>query len=125
MSIALKSIWAAAELPATPPFQSLRWSFRADAIVDVLAAQQPVVDLLYLHPSGVASVLYASDGYVTDTDKQSDGTTTVAADRLTLLSRGQGKHRDLAEGGVLILLDVDRMEVSVTRLTGALLRGAR
>jgi hypothetical protein len=138
--IPLKSVWVIAELPglsykvvAPPGFPvnvapaARRGTVRkgVSGKVDTVVTPHTAVSMLYLHPSGVASVLYAADGYATDTDGRSNGITSAATGGLTTLTRGEAVHKDLAPGGIVFIIDLTRMETSTLRIDAALLKDAK
>jgi hypothetical protein len=138
--IPFKSIWVIADLTnghfavAAPPDapllqvafdkRSLRKNDKGD--LELFLHSAPFVDFLYVHPGKGAWKVYASDSHPSDADGQSNGVTGVALSNTEALA-GDPKPKDFVPGGILVAIDLYRLNVIAERLDGqvinALLKG--
>jgi hypothetical protein len=88
--------------------------------VSQLAFGHAFLDLLYLEPGGGAWTSSDSDGSATDEDGP-NGKTTVSADRFKPLIASDKPLKQLRPGGILVAIDMIRLEVLALRLDGATL----
>jgi hypothetical protein len=130
------TIWCAADArtadfvvvtPGGRPFTAT--TLRPDAFrrrgndVTQFAFDHPSLDLLYLEPGRGAWSCTESDGSVTDDDGP-NGVTTLSIARCQPIGGGAGKAQAFHPGGVLVAIDMIRLEAIAMRLDGAVLGGA-
>jgi hypothetical protein len=137
--IPCKSIWVVVDVSdgrstvAAPPGCPLRSTaftpkpFHVEANGDVATFlhAHPFLDLLYVHPGQGVWTIEAADGYPSDADGKSDGTTTVAIASAKPLASPHADAPRLRPGGVLVAIDLYSLDVASARLDEAFLREVR
>lgn len=133
-AVPLKSIWVVADLTnghfaAAAPAdgvlkqvafdrKSLRRNGKGD--LELFAFSSPFIDFLYIHPGKGAWTVHGRDSHTTDADGQSDGITSVALSSARPLA-GDAAPKDFSPGGILVALDLYRLNVVAERLDGQML----
>lgn len=130
-----KSIWIAAELTnghfavAAPPGCPLRQvaldsrSFKKSAKgeLELFLHARPYLDLLYVHPGKGAWTISAADSFPTDADGESNGVTAIALSGARSLTGDGTKAKDFVPGGILIAIDLYKLDVVAERLDAKML----
>lgn len=128
-----KSIWVVADArnghftveapPKSPlrriPFdkKSLRKNDKGESL---FSHSTPFMEFLYIHPGKGVWTIHGRDSHPTDADGESDGVASVSLFSARVLS-GDGAPKDFAPGGILVALDLYRLNVIAERLDGQML----
>ena len=133
-----KSIWVVADATnghfavAAPPNRplrrialdkkSLKKSRKGD--VELFSHATPFLDFLYIHPGKGVWTVSGRDSHASDADGEIDGVATVALSSAKALT-GEGTPKDFVPGGILVAIDLYRMNVVAERLDGQMLSEVR
>jgi hypothetical protein len=92
--------------------------------VDTFSFDHSYLDLLYVHP-GLGAWTWSALGGVNPDHGDKYGSTVVALVDAKPLGSSGVRPSSFVPGGILVAVDVTRMEIAVVRLDGALIGGAR
>jgi hypothetical protein len=102
--------------------RSLRKNAKGD--LELFLHSTPFLELLYVHPGKGAWTGNASDSSPDDADGTIDGITGFALSTARPLA-GEAAPKDFAPGGILIAIDLYRLQVVAERLDGQMLNDIR
>jgi hypothetical protein len=135
--VPLKSVWIAVDTQtakfatSTPDgFAAPTWpitvQFSKDESTRVRRMSLParIADVLYVHSNGTAVTLFGGDGNVFDADGHFDGLATVSLKNGRPVDDHHQRPDEFGLGGILFVVDPQRLQAAAIRLTGSMLNGA-
>src|SRR5256885_111906 len=93
------------------------------AAIDTVSFNHSYLDLLYVHP-GLGAWTWSSMGGLHPDRGDKYGSTVVALTDAKPLGSSGPQPSGFVPGGILVAVDVTRMEIAVVRLDGAMIGGA-